>query len=144
MVAVRCGAVALALGLHRTPAGIPALVRARVGPDAAAEPAAVVRWNTDKHYLVDLAARGIPVVPSTFVEPGMPPLPTLQAFLAAQAQADEFVVKPAVGAGSRDAQRYARSQESAAANHVARLLDGGRSVLLQPYLASVDRDGETA
>ena len=28
--------------------------------------------------------------------------------------------------------------------HVARLLDAGRSVLLQPYLASVDTAGETA
>lgn len=107
-------------------------------------PLPVVRWNTDKHYLVDLAARGIPVVPSTFVEPGTPPLPALQGFLAAQAQAGEFVVKPAVGAGSRDTQRYACSQESAAASHVARLLEGGRSVLLQPYLASVDHAGETA
>lgn len=107
-------------------------------------PLPVVRWNTDKHYLVDLAAHGVPVVPSTFVEPGMEPLPTLRGFLAAHPQADEFVVKPAVGAGSRDTQRHARGQDFAAANHIARLLDGGRSALLQPYLASVDHDGETA
>lgn len=107
-------------------------------------PLAVVRWNSDKHYLADLAARGVPVVPSAFVEPDADPLPALQEFLAAHAECEEFVVKPAVSAGSRDTQRYARSQEFAAANHVARLLDDGRSVLLQPYLASVDRDGETA
>ncbi len=107
-------------------------------------PLAVVRWNCDKHYLADLAARGVPVVPCAFVEPDMDPLPALQEFLAAHPQAEEFVVKPAVSAGSRDTQRYARAQEFAAANHVARLLDQGRSVLLQPYLASVDRDGETA
>ncbi len=107
-------------------------------------PLPVVRWNTDKHYLADLAARGVAVVPSAFVEPEAEPLPALQAFLAEHAQAAEFVVKPAVSAGSRDTQRYARSQEFAAANHIARLLDAGRSVLLQPYLASVDRDGETA
>lgn len=107
-------------------------------------PLPVVRWNTDKHYLADLAARGVPVVASAFVEPEDEPLPALQAFLAAHPDMAEFVVKPAVGAGSCDAQRYAREQEFAAANHVARLLDAGRSALLQPYLASVDKAGETA
>ncbi|MEO6365958.1 MAG: hypothetical protein ABIO38_07930, partial [Luteimonas sp.] len=107
-------------------------------------PWAVLRWNTDKHYLADLAQAGIPIVPSTFVESSHEPLPALQAFLAAHGNSDEFVVKPAVGAGSRDTQRYARDQEFSAANHIGRLLDAGRSVLLQPYLASVDRDGETA
>ncbi|GAA5070613.1 ATP-grasp domain-containing protein [Lysobacter panacisoli] len=107
-------------------------------------PLPVVRWNTDKHYLAELESRGVPVVATRFVEPDMEPLPALQAFLAEHADAAEFVVKPAVGAGSKDAQRYARSQEFAAANHVARLLDADRSAMLQPYLASVDRDGETA
>ncbi|MGH8079368.1 MAG: ATP-grasp domain-containing protein [Lysobacter sp.] len=104
----------------------------------------VLRWNTDKHYLADLAARGVPVVPTAFVEPDMDPLPALQEFLLAYAEAEEFVVKPTISAGSRDTQRYNRAQEFAAANHIARLLDEGRSAMLQPYLASVDRDGETA
>ncbi|MDR7100834.1 O-ureido-D-serine cyclo-ligase [Lysobacter niabensis] len=107
-------------------------------------PLPVVRWNTDKHYLADLAARGAAVVATHFVEPDMEPLPSLQAFLAAHPENEQFVVKPAVGAGSRDAQRYAREQEFSAANHIARLLDTDRSVMLQPYLASVDHDGETA
>jgi len=107
-------------------------------------PLPVVRWNTDKHYLADLAARGVPIVPTVFVEPDMEPLPTLQAFLAAHADAAEFVVKPSVGAGSKDAQRYSRAQEFAAANHLARLLDADRSAMLQPYLRAVDEHGETA
>ncbi len=107
-------------------------------------PLPVVRWNTDKHYLADLQARGVAVVPTRFVEPDTEPLPALQAFLSEHADAAEFVVKPAVGAGSRDAQRYARSQEFAAANHLARLLDSDRSAMLQPYLSSVDEHGETA
>ncbi|QSX73628.1 hypothetical protein HIV01_010275 [Lysobacter arenosi] len=107
-------------------------------------PLPVVVWNTDKHYLATLADLGVPVVATRFVEPEMEPLPTLQAFLAEHPDAAEFVVKPAVGAGSRDAQRYSRDQEFAAANHIARLLEADRSAMLQPYLASVDRDGETA
>jgi len=106
-------------------------------------PLPVVRWNTDKHYLAELAAAGIPVVPTLFVEPEAEPLQSLQAFLLGQSTA-EFVVKPAVSAGARDTQRYARTQEFAASNHIARLLEQARSVMLQPYLRSVDHAGETA
>ena len=33
-------------------------------------PADVLVWNTDKRYLLDLAAAGVPVVPTAFVPPG--------------------------------------------------------------------------
>ena len=106
-------------------------------------PLPVVRWNTDKHYLADLASAGVPVVPTLFVEPEAEPLEALQAFLLQQ-PAMEFVIKPTVSAGARDTQRYARTQEFAASNHIARLLEQTRSVMLQPYLRSVDHAGETA
>ncbi|WP_062358328.1 RimK family alpha-L-glutamate ligase [Pseudoxanthomonas mexicana] len=106
-------------------------------------PLNVVRWNTDKHYLADLATIGIPVVPTHFVEPDAEPMEALAAFLGAF-DASEFVVKPAISAGARDTQRYGRDQQFAAGNHVARLLDQERSVMLQPYIASVDQRGETA
>ena len=106
-------------------------------------PLTVVHWNTDKHYLSDLACAGVAVVSTTFVEPDAEPLEALQVFLLQQPAA-EFVVKPAISAGARDTQRYARTQEFAASNHIARLLEQGRSVMLQPYLRSVDQAGETA
>lgn len=106
-------------------------------------PLDVVRWNTDKHYLAELERAGVPIVPSAFLEPGSDGAAGIAAFLDAHADA-EFVVKPAVGAGSRDAQRYGRDERGAAAAHAQRLLDAKRSVLLQPYLAHVDAHGETA
>ncbi|MCX7556660.1 hypothetical protein OS187_07465 [Xanthomonadaceae bacterium JHOS43] len=99
-------------------------------------PLDVVRWNTDKHYLRDLAARGIATVESHFVEPGDAP----DAFPAFP----EFVVKPVVGAGSRDTQRYVHGQRENAVAHVRRLIEAGRSALVQPYLSDVDSAGETA
>ncbi|MBO7942591.1 hypothetical protein JTP77_042810, partial [Streptomyces sp. S9] len=51
----------------------------------------VLRWNSDKRYLADLAARGVPVVATAFVEPDADALPALQEFLAAHANAEEFV-----------------------------------------------------
>lgn len=106
-------------------------------------PVSVVRWNSDKHYLLTLAAQGLAVVPSTFAEPGADPGRVLREFLA-QAPEDDLVVKPAVGAGARDTRRHARTDQPAILAHLRRLLDAGRSVLLQPYLSHVDRDGETA
>jgi O-ureido-D-serine cyclo-ligase len=107
-----------------------------------ANPPAVVRWNSDKHYLADLERANLPIVSSTFVEPGEDPRTALSRF--AERCEREFVVKPAVGAGSRDARRYAREELDAAVEHARRLLDANRSVLLQPYLDHVDVAGETA
>ena len=107
-------------------------------------PPPVVRWNTDKHYLRDLGRAGVAVVPSAFIEPGEAAADKLDAFLAEPTDCTEFVVKPCVGAGSRDAQRYTHEERAAALTHAQRLLDAGRSVLLQPYLDRVDEHGETA
>ena len=94
-------------------------------------PPAVVAWNSDKHYLNDLTAAGIPTVPSSFLEPGDP----------VSLSGGELVVKPAVGAGSIDTFRFVDTD--AAEAHAAVLLEAGRSVLVQPYDPRVE-DGETA
>jgi len=116
-------------------------------------PPAVVRWNTDKHYLVHLSHAGVPVVPTRFVAPGMDARAELSRFLEGGSGAftvggrvafEQFVVKPSVGAGSRDAARYRAEDRSRAESHVARLLATGRGVMLQPYFARVDNRGETA
>jgi O-ureido-D-serine cyclo-ligase len=106
-------------------------------------PLPVIRWNTDKHYLQSLASAGVPLIASTFLEPGTSAGPTVARFLDHDAQSD-FVVKPAVGAGSLDARRYPREEAALAVEHAERLLRVGRSVLLQPYMHRIDEDGETA
>ncbi|MDQ2587546.1 ATP-grasp domain-containing protein [Saccharothrix yanglingensis] len=93
-------------------------------------PASVVRWNTDKAYLVDLARAGVPIVPTALATPGFTDWPD-----------GEFVVKPAVGAGSRGVLRVAAGDHGTAARHLASL-DG--PALVQPYQSRVDSLGETA
>ena len=97
-------------------------------------PYPVVEYSSDKRYLVDLARRGVPVVESLVVEVGeTPALPE-----------GDLVVKPVVGAGSMDAARYGPDERDAARAHVARLHRAGRAALVQPYVASVDAEGEVA
>lgn len=106
-------------------------------------PVSVARWGLDKLYLADIAARGVPIIPSQFVEPGADPALALQAFLSAYPETKEIVVKPTVGSYSRGVQRYTRPREAEAAEHIAKLLNKGCHVILQPYIDSIDRDGET-
>ena len=106
-------------------------------------PPSLMRWNIDKHYLADLTRAGVATVASEFIEPGDRADERIAEFLRRHSAA-ELVVKPAIGAGSRDAQRHARGDGAAIEAHVARLLQDERSVLLQPYLEHVDEHGETA
>jgi glutathione synthase/RimK-type ligase-like ATP-grasp enzyme len=98
-------------------------------------PARVVEDNTDKTYLGRLAAKGVPVVPTEFVGPGG---------AWSGAPAPEYVVKPAISAGSRDTARYGPAEEDRARAHVDGLTAAGRTAMIQPYVASVDARGETA
>ncbi|MBC7290010.1 MAG: hypothetical protein H5T83_01565 [Actinotalea sp.] len=108
-------------------------------------PLPVIVWNTDKHYLRELEAAGVRIVPTQWLEP--------ERHLSSRALHTRFpahgemVIKPAVSAGSIDAGRYtaidAQSRGLAIA-HARRLLAENRTVMAQRYLASVDTVGERA
>lgn len=90
-------------------------------------PLPVIRWSTDKErYLAELAAAGVPTVPTAFVAPGAP-LPPLATETA-------FVVKPAIGAGGRLAARFAAGETAPAAALVRRIHAAGRVAMVQPYV----------
>lgn len=96
----------------------------------------VLRWNTDKTYLGELADAGIPVIPTTFVR-GAEDL-----VLANELIKGDVVVKPTVSAGSNDTARHTANPSTAAA-HVTSLLDAGKTVMIQPYQRFIDDNGET-
>lgn len=98
-------------------------------------PPDIVRGNLHKRYLLDLAARGVPVVPTTLVERGG------SCELAAIA-APSIVIKPEVGAASLATRRFAPG-DPAALTHLAAITATG-AALVQPYVASVDDHGERA
>lgn len=117
----------------------------RIGAAARlSNPLPVVRWNCDKHYLGELVAAGLPVVPGVYVEPGADPRAGLQSLRDMHGGYDEVVAKPCVGAGSRGARRLPAAAGDTVVAHVGELQRQGHSVLLQPYLPAVDHGGETA
>ncbi len=102
-----------------------------------ANPQDVIAWNTDKRYLNDLAADGVPIVPTTFIAPGCA-LPHPRRSLA------DCVVKPAVGGSAADTGRFANLDDQAAVELVTHLHSQGRTVMVQPYLEAIDAAGETS
>ena len=98
----------------------------------------VITWNTDKHYLAEVAAMGLPVVPTVFIEPGHEAWLDQVHELLTQG---DVVVKPAISAGSNDTERH--SNIDVAQKHITELLSAQRSVMLQPYMADVDVESET-
>ncbi len=92
----------------------------------------VLAWNTDKVYLRQLAAAGVPIIETRWnIAEGDD--------LGDHA---EWVVKPTVSAGSMDTARWQAPADVYA--HSTALLEAGRTSMTQPYISSVDDEGETA
>jgi hypothetical protein len=97
-------------------------------------PPATVEWNSDKRYLGDLAAAGLPVIPTTYVEPRADPPPL----------SGELVVKPAISAGGRDSGRFGPGSHDAAVDLIRAIGASGRTAMIQPFVDSVETAGEAA
>jgi glutathione synthase/RimK-type ligase-like ATP-grasp enzyme len=97
--------------------------------------ARIARWSSHKGYLVELAARGVPVVPTAIVRSDE----KLElAALARERGWDEVVVKPCVSAGARDTIRVPAATGQAAAETIR----GRGDVMVQPYQRMVEGEGE--
>ncbi|MYR89757.1 hypothetical protein GTY41_33835 [Streptomyces sp. SID685] len=102
-----------------------------------ANPAEAIRWNLDKRYLGELAAAGVPTVPTSYLAPGEDGAPVLPTD-------HDYVIKPTSGAGARFAARYTPAEHEAAVRHLARMHAEGFTAMVQPYLQGIDVTGERA
>jgi hypothetical protein len=97
-----------------------------------ANPLSMLRWNADKRYLLDFAAKGVAIIPTRYADSlGAESLAVARAAFAS----DDVVVKPPVSAGSDDTWLL---QGSAALPDVAL----GRSMLIQPMMPAIVTEGE--
>lgn len=99
----------------------------------------VMQWNTDKTYLNQLEKKGVPIIPTKFVSPKDD---QENAINWGFSQSDAIAIKPSVGAGARLAGRATNNQE--AKNFLDKIFQAGRTAMIQPYVESVDSEGEFA
>jgi glutathione synthase/RimK-type ligase-like ATP-grasp enzyme len=99
-------------------------------------PAALVRWNADKRYLLDLAAAGLAMAPSLVLDRGCDANEDLIA--ERFGQQEELVVKPRVGAGGRRVLRVPAPDVAT----VARSEMPDEPCLIQSFQSAVLSSGE--
>lgn len=97
-------------------------------------PPELLRWNSDKAYLEEMAARGAKIIPTKRVD-AVGPEQAAAAF--DQFGTDRIVIKPQVGGG---AWRQALYKRGDAWPNAATLPPG--TALIQPFLPSVISEGE--
>ncbi|MFO0612926.1 MAG: hypothetical protein U0414_10080 [Polyangiaceae bacterium] len=96
-------------------------------------PSSLVAWNSDKGYLAELEARGVPIPPTRFLERATPEA-IAGVFDALGVGVDgEIVVKRRVGAGAAGQHRLRRGQPVPAMRE---------PMLVQPFLPSILAEGE--
>jgi len=100
-------------------------------------PTPMVRWNSDKRYLIDLARRGVATVPTRIVERGSSRVPDV-----AQAESwTRFVVKPTVSASAFETHALELPLSSSDRAAIERVV-AHSDALVQPFLEEVTTDGE--
>ncbi len=100
---------------------------------AVANPAEVLRWNSDKAYLARLADKGVPIPPTRWTD-----RVTQDQVDAAFAEtgALALIVKPTVSAGAFRTLRLSPGEALTEAPEGA--------AMIQPYLKSIETEGETS
>ncbi|WP_266368940.1 ATP-grasp domain-containing protein [Tellurirhabdus rosea] len=101
-------------------------------------PVEVVRWNSDKHYLADIAAAGLPVTPTLFLEKDT--RPDLTACFD-QFGTDRLIVKPCVSGGSKNTFALTREQVAESSPRVEELLKQ-EAFMAQPFIEEIRTEGE--
>ena len=101
-------------------------------------PAPIVRWNADKTYLRDLAARGAAIPPTVWLAPGA--APDLQDVMVAHGW-DEAVIKPAVSAAAHNTYRVSR-QDAPGFQARLRAILASSGALVQQFMPAITDGGE--
>jgi glutathione synthase/RimK-type ligase-like ATP-grasp enzyme len=98
----------------------------------------LVRWNSDKRYLIDLARRGVATIPTMVVRRGRP---NDVAQVGAAEGWSRVVVKPAISASGYETYAVNLPLDEASRAVVSRVTSLG-DTLVQPFATEVPRDGE--
>ncbi len=101
-------------------------------------PVDIVRWNSDKHYLQDIAAAGLPVTPTRFIEKGT--RPDLRPFFK-EFGTDRLIIKPSISGGSKHTFQFTETDIPELEPRIGELLKE-EGFMVQPFLKEVQEEGE--
>ena len=96
----------------------------------------MIRGNSNKYYLQDLKAKGIPIVPTVFIKDSGQTLSALNNFTT-----EQIVVKPVISASGRNTYRFHRTERELITEKVEELLKF-KDVMIQPYINTIESKGE--
>lgn len=103
-------------------------------------PSSLLYWNIDKHYLLDLEQKNIPIPATIFIEPGDgKPLKDW----VKQSGWEELILKPAISGAARHTYRFA-AKDAQEYEAIFRELIQNKSMLLQEFQQQVLTKGEVA
>lgn len=100
-------------------------------------PVDTCRWNLNKRYLRDLQAKGVPIVPTYWLE-GLNNVSIESVFSTSAAR--RLVAKPLIGANADDT--FVLELQEAASWKDALRIFADREVMVQPFVDSIPIDGE--
>ena len=99
---------------------------------------AIIRWNLDKHYLLDLQNKGVHICESYFIEKGE--TASLQE-IATKYNFKNFVLKPCISGGGRHT--YKITSETIAAHETSfKKLIAEEAYIVQPFQKNIVEKGE--
>ncbi len=99
---------------------------------------AIIRWNLDKHYLLDLQNKGVHICESYFVEKGE--TASLQE-IATKYNLENFVLKPCISGGGRHT--YKITSETIATHETTfKKLIAEEAYIVQPFQKNIVEKGE--
>jgi glutathione synthase/RimK-type ligase-like ATP-grasp enzyme len=92
-----------------------------------------VLWNSDKHYLKQIADDGLPVIKSVFLEKGI--VPDLAALLD-KSRCKKMIIKPCVSASAKNTTLLTPDNVSSVQDAIVGLL-ANESYLAQPFMEEI-------
>ena len=101
-------------------------------------PIKVVKWNSDKHYLKEIADAGLSVVPTLYFEQGEKPDLT-NCF--EKLKSEKLIIKPCISGGSKNTLKITRENLAELRPVIHEYLNE-EAYMTQPFLEEIETKGE--
>lgn len=99
-------------------------------------PVEIIKWNSDKHYLKDIAEKGLPVIPSEYLDKGS----SFDHHFFDLFEVDKVVIKPCVSAGAQNTITVSKANSEERSLDINELLKE-QDYMVQPFAEEI-KNGE--